>query len=36
MQSIDFIKAYAYGTSADLGSEKEEIKCKIIIKRSKK
>ena len=27
MQSIDSIQTYAYGTSKDLVSEKEEIKC---------
>ena len=27
MQSIDLIETYAYGTSKDLVSEKEEIKC---------
>ena len=27
MQSIDLIKTYAYGTSKDLVSEKEMIKC---------
>ena len=36
MQSFDLIKKYAYGTSKDLVSEKEEIKCNNIIKRSKK
>ena len=35
-QSIDSIETYAYRTSKDLVSEKEEIKCKIIIKRYKK
>ena len=34
-QSIDLIEIYAYGTSKDLVSEKEEIKCKKIIKRYK-
>ena len=29
MQSIDSIEAYAYGTSKDLPSEEEEIKCGI-------
>ena len=33
MQSIDSIETYAYGTSKDLKSEKEEIKCNNIIKR---
>ena len=32
MQSIDSIKTYAYGTSKDLISEKEEIKCNNILK----
>ena len=27
MQSIELIEAYAYGTSKDLVSEKEQIKC---------
>ena len=27
MQPIDSIETYAYGTSEDLVSEKEEIKC---------
>ena len=31
MQSIESIEAYAYGTSKDLASEKEEIKCNNII-----
>ena len=35
MQSIDSIKTYAYGTSKDLVSEKEEIKCSNITKRYK-
>ena len=35
MQSIDLIQTYAYGTSKDLVSEKEEIKNNII-KRNKK
>ena len=33
MQSIDSIGTYAYGTSKDLVSEKEEIKCDNIIKQ---
>ena len=33
MQSIDSIEIYAYGTSKDLVSEKEGIKCNNIIKR---
>ena len=36
MQSIDSIGIYAYGTSKDLVSKKEEIKCNNIIKRYKK
>ena len=36
MQAIDSIETYAYGTSKDLVSEKEEIKCNRIIKRYKK
>ena len=36
MQSTDLIKTYAYGTSKDLVSEKEEIKCNNIITRYKK
>ena len=32
MQPIDSVETYAYGTSKDLVSEKEEIKCKNIIK----
>ena len=32
MQSIDSIKTYAYGTSKNLISEKEEIKCNNILK----
>ena len=36
MQSFDSTEAYAYGTSKDLVSEKEEIKCKNIIKLYKK
>ena len=35
MQSIDSTETCAYGTSKDLVSEKEEIKCNIIIKRYK-
>ena len=35
MQSIDSIETYAYGTSKDLGSDREEIKCNNIIKRYK-
>ena len=36
MQSIDWIESYAYGTSTDLVSEKEEIKCNNTIKRYEK
>ena len=36
MLSIDSIETYAYGTSKDLLSEKEEIKCSNIIKQYKK
>ena len=36
MQSIDSIELYAYGTSKDLVSEKEEIKCINIINWYKK
>ena len=36
MQSIDLIETYICGTSKDLVSEKEEIKCNNIIKRYKK
>ena len=35
MQSIYLIETYAYGTSKDLVSEKEEIKCNNIIKQYK-
>ena len=35
MQSIDSIETYAYGTSKDLGSEKEMIKCNNIPKQQK-
>ena len=35
-QSIDSIETYVYGTSKDLVSEKEEIKCNNIIKEYKK
>ena len=35
MQSIDSIETYAYGTSKDLVSEKEKIKCNNIIQRYK-
>ena len=33
MQSIDSIETCKYGTSEDLVSEKEEIKCNNIIKQ---
>ena len=36
MQSVDLMETYAYGTSKDLVSEKEVIKCNSIIKRYKK
>ena len=36
MQSIDSLETYAYGTSNDLVSDKEEIKCNNIIKWYKK
>ena len=36
MQSISSIKTFAYGTSKDLVSDKEEFKCNNIIKRYKK
>ena len=36
MQSIDSIETYAYGTSKDLISEKEETKYNYIIKQYKK
>ena len=35
MQSIDSIEIYAYGTSKDLVSKQEEIKCNNIIKQYK-
>ena len=35
MQSIDSIETHAYGTSKNLVSEKEGIKCKSIIKQYK-
>ena len=35
MQSIDSIETYAYGTSRDLVSEKEVIRCNNIIKQCK-
>ena len=36
IQSVDSIETYEYGTSKDLVSNKEEIKCDNIIKRCKK
>ena len=33
MESIDLIETYAYGTSTDLVTEKEEIKSNSMIKR---
>ena len=36
MQSIDSIETYAYETSKDLVSKKEDIKCNNIIKQYKK
>ena len=33
MESIDLIETYAYGTSNDLVTEKEEIKSNSMIKR---
>ena len=35
MYSIDSIETYAYGTSKDFVSEKEEVKCNKMIKRYK-
>ena len=35
MQAIDSIETYAYGTSKDLVSEKEVIKCNNIINDTK-
>ena len=35
MESTDSIETYAYGTSKDLVSEKEEIRFNIIIKQYK-
>ena len=35
MHSIDLIETYAYGTSKDLVSKKEQIKCNNILKRYK-
>ena len=36
MQSINSLEAYAYATSKDLVSEKEESKCNNITKQYKK
>ena len=36
MQSIDSIQTYAYGTSKDLVSGKEEIKCSNIVRQYKR
>ena len=36
MQSIGLIEIYAFGTSKDLVSEKEEIKCNNMINQYKK
>ena len=36
MQSIDSIETYGYGTSKDLVSEKEEIKCNSVTKENTK
>ena len=36
MKSADSMETYAYGTSKDLVSEKEEIKCSNMIKRHTK
>ena len=36
MQSIDVIEIYTYGTCKNLVHEKQEIKCKNIIKQCKK
>ena len=36
MQSIESIETYEYGTSKDIVSEKEYIKCNNIIKQYKK
>ena len=35
MQSTDSIETYPYGTSKDLVSEKEDIKCRNILKQYK-
>ena len=36
MQSIDSLETYVYGTSKDLVTQKEDIKCSNIIKKYKK
>ena len=36
MQSIDSVETYGYGTSKDLVSEKEEIKCNSVTKENMK
>ena len=36
MQPIDLTETYAYGTSKDLVSDKEKIKCMSLIKRFEK
>ena len=36
MKSIDLMEIYAYKTSKDLVSEKEEIKCSNMVKQYKK
>ena len=36
MESTDSIETYAFGTTKDLVSEKEEIKCNNIMKQHKK
>ena len=36
IQLLDLIKTYLYGTSKDLGSEKEKIKCNDKIRQCKK
>ena len=35
MQSVDSIEKYLYGTSKDVVSEKEKVKCNSMIKRYK-
>ena len=36
MESIDMIESYAYGTSRDLVSEEEKIRCSKIAKKIQK